>query len=344
MLCYNKLMNSEQVETDNKTPAIYMSTEGEVVLNFDKNKETIWATYEQIAEVFNVDRTSIVRHIGNIYRSGELSAKSTCAFFTQVRPEGKRRVTRKVSLFNLDVIISVGYRVNSRKATKFRIWANDVLRRYLKDGVALNQSRLAELDIHKLHDLESMLGVVRRLIDTQDLSASEASGILEVITHYSTSFQLLEKYDSGTISFTTNAKKAKKILDAPTAAQMIAQLREQIGNSELFGRPRHPRALGGILTALQQTFASRELYPTIAEKAANLLYLVIKDHPFYDGNKRIGAFLFIIFLTMNDYHLLKNGQTKISDRALVALALLIAESGPAEKPLIIALVCKLLEN
>lgn len=329
---------------NNKKLAIYMGEKGEVAFDLDAKAQTIWATYEQIAEVFGVDRTGIVRHVGNIYRTGELDPKRTCAKSAQVRKEGNRKITRQVDIFNLDMIISVGYRVNSHKATKFRIWATNVLRRYITDGIAINHSRLDELDREKLANVESMLKVVQRLIKTQELSAPEASGVLEVITTYAASFKLLEKYDQGKITFNTSGRKAKQTLDYQTTLYLVSDLKIQIApDSDLFAKPRS-HALEASLSAIYQTYASRELYPTIAEKAANLLYLIIKDHPFYDGNKRIGAFLFIYFLTINDYHLTKDGATKITDRALVALALLIAESNPTEKPLLTALICKLLEN
>lgn len=328
-----------------KKMVIYMGEKGKVAFNVAEDGETIWATYEQMAEVFGVDRTSIVRHVGNIYRTNELDQKRTCAKSAQVRLEGSRKITRQVDTFNLDMIISVGYRVNSQKATNFRIWATKILRKYTVNGAAINRDRLAQLDSAKLRNIEGMLNVVHRLIKSQDLSAGEAGGVLEIITEYSDSFKLLEKYDDGTITFSGFGKKAKKQLTTEMAEDMIDNLKTQVAGSDLFGKTRAKQnGLDACIGALYQTYSGRELYPTIAEKAANLLYLIIKDHPFYDGNKRIAALLFIVFLTMNDYHLTKNGNTKISDRALVALALLIAESAPTEKDLLIALICKLLEN
>lgn len=246
-------------------------------------------------------------------------------------------------MYNLDAIISVGYRVNSKKATDFRIWATRVLHNYVVDGVAVNEHRLKELDSKKLHEIEGALGIVKRLVAASDLSADEASGVLEVITKYSPSFKALKEFDEGRISFTKGKKRIAKIMSESECADIIASLKKNVKGDDLFGKPRG-EAFKSSLGAITQTFEDKDVYPSIAEKAANLLYLIIKDHPFYDGNKRIGALLFVIFLTINDYHLTEAGETKISDRALTALALLIAESNPSEKGLLTALICKLLEN
>ena len=324
---------------------IYQGVTGEIDFNVDEKHETIWASQEQIAEAFGVDRTVIGRHLKNIYASGELDEKVTCAFFAHSTRhgaiEGKTHVSTK-KVYNLDAIISVGYRVNSKKATDFRIWATTILHRYVVDGVAVNERRLKELDSKKLHEIEGALGIVKRLVAASDLSVDEASGILEVITKYSPSFKALKEYDEGHISF-TKGKKTAKTLSKDESLKIIAELKRKIKGDDLFGKPRGG-AFESTLGAITQTYDDKDVYSTISEKAANLLYLVIKDHPFYDGNKRIGALLFVVFLTINDYHLTKNGETKISDRALTALALLIAESNPKEKGLLVALICKLLEN
>ena len=265
---------------------VYKVINGEIVFDVDRNAETLWATEDQVSKLFNVDRSVTNRHIRNIYRDGELDEKRTAKEIFAVRKEGNREVRRKIKVYNLDAIISVGYRVNSRKATDFRIWATKVLHHYVVDGAAINERRLKELDAKKLHEIEGALGIVKRLVAASELSAGEAGGILEVITKYAPSFKALQEFDEGHISF-AKGKKATKTLTPSECIDIIAQLKR-----------------------------NQDVYPSIAEKAANLLYLVIKDHPFYDGNKRIGALLFVVFLTINDYHLTKNGETKISDRAL----------------------------
>ena len=263
------------------------------------------------------------------------------------RMEGTRKVKRAKKYYNLDAIISVGYRVNSKKATEFRVWATSVLKRYLTDGVAVNQMRLARLaekrDLKRLRDVEEMIGIVRRLTARNELDAGEANGVLEVISKYTESFRTLAEYDDGRIDLRfMNRVREGRELTPEMCDRAIIQLRKSVKGSDLFGKKRG----GGFdasLAAVFQSFDGEELYKSVPEKAANLLYLVIKDHPFYDGNKRIGALLFILFLTINNYHLTKAGETKISDRALTAIALLIAESEPKEKGLIVSLVCKLLE-
>lgn len=347
-------------ENTGKQVEIYQGEKGEVVFNVDIDTETIWATYEQIASIFGVDRTVIVRHVNNIYKDGELERNPTCAKNAQVggvrpttkktfqvRTEGKRTVRREVDMFNLDMIISVGYRVNSKKATKFRVWATSVLRQYLTNGIAVNQQRLLAIrekdKLEKLHDVEKMMTLVRRLTTRNELDAGEANGILEVITKYAGSFKTLEEYDEGHIDLSFMSKRRKgRELTVEMCMRAVESLRENVGGSELFGKERNG-SFEGSLTAVFQSYNDKELYPSIQEKAANLLYFVIKDHPFYDGNKRIGSLLFILFLTVNNCHLTTNGETKISDRALTAIALLIAESEPKEKNLITSLVCKLLQ-
>ncbi len=323
---------------------IYHAIKGEVVFNVDADHETIWATQEQISQLFDVDRTVVTRHIRNIYKDGELNETATCAKNAQVRMEGDRKVTREVRLYNLDAIISVGYRVNSRKATDFRIWATKVLKQYIVGGVAVNERRLKQLSAEKLKNVENMMSVVRRLIARQELNAGEATGVLEVISKYAGSFQTLREYDDGFIDLSGLNKKSKQQVELTVEMcdRFIAELRENQKGGDLFGKKRG-NSFSGSLASVYQSYDGKDLYPSVAEKAANLLYFIIKDHPFYDGNKRIGALLFIVFLTLNNYHLTESGETKISDRALTAIALLIAESKPAEKDLIVNLTIKLLE-
>ena len=212
---------------------------------------------------------------------------ATFSKMEKVQIEGGRKVKRNIKLYNLDAIISVGYRVNSRKATDFRIWATKVLHHYVVDGAAINERRLKELDAKKLHEIEGALGIVKRLVAASELSAGEAGGILEVITKYAPSFKALQEFDEGHISF-VKGKKATKTLTPSECIDIISQLKRNVKGDALFGKPRSS-AFEASLSAISQTFDGKDVYPSIAEKAANLLYLVIKDHPFYDGNKRIGA-------------------------------------------------------
>ena len=337
-------MAEEDIE---KRIEIYKSLEGEVVFDVDAKNETIWATRAQIAQIFGVTPRNISDHLNNIYETGELQEKRTRKKNFLVRTEGKRTVRREVDLYNLDVIISVGYRVNSKKATNFRIWATSVLKKFVTDGVAVNERRLEAIvqkkEMKKLHDVEEMMALVRRLTARNELDAGEANGVLEVISKYAGSFKTLEEYDDGHIDLSFMGKKKRvKELTVEMCINAVDSLRANVGGSDLFGKERSG-SFEGSLAAIFQSFEGKDLYPSTQAKAANLLYFVIKDHPFYDGNKRIGSLLFILFLTLNDCHLTESGETKISDRALTAIALLIAESEPKEKELIVSLVCKLLE-
>ncbi len=321
---------------------IYESGGKHVQFNLDAEMETIWATQAQMAELFDITPQTIARHLKDIYQEGELEENRTCTKNVQVAQEGNREVTRVVKVYSLDAIISVGYRVNSRKATDFRIWATKILHQYIVDGVAVNEQRLSELTAQRLSEVSGALDIVKRLMAQAEFSQDEANGILEVITHYAGTFRTLREYDDGHVRLGKGAKQLKRQLEAGECMEMIATLREKLGAEEMFGVPRGD-AFDGALRAIYQSFGGEDVYPTIAEKAANLLYFIIKDHPFLDGNKRIGSFLFVMFLTINEYQLQANGEPKISDQTLTALALMIAESDPREKGLITAVTAKMLE-
>lgn len=321
---------------------IYETGGKNVRFNFDEGEETIWATQAQMAELFDVTPQTVARHLRDIYADGELEENRTCTKNVQVGMEGKREVSRVVKVYNLDAIISVGYKVNSRKATDFRIWATKVLKSYIVDGAAVNERRLAELSQKKLTEVSGALDVVRRLMAQRELTGEEANGVLTVIAKYAETFRTLREYDEGFVRLREGAK-ARKMLDAGECVGMIDELRKALGAGEMFGKLRGDE-FEGILRTIYQSFAGEEMYPTVEEKAANLLYFIIKDHPFFDGNKRIAALMFVMFLTMNEQGLLKNGEPKISDRALTALTLMIAESEPREKGLMCAVVCRLLEE
>ncbi|MDO4742305.1 MAG: virulence protein RhuM/Fic/DOC family protein [Candidatus Saccharibacteria bacterium] len=293
------------------------------------------------------NKTGVKTEIGTRPSVEAGAGRRTAKKIFVVRTEGKRKVRREVNVYNLDAIISVGYRVNSKKATNFRIWATSVLRKYVVSGVAVNARRLEELterrEAKKLAEVENMMAIVRRLTTRNELDAGEANGILEVISKYAGSFETLKEYDDRKIDLRfMNPEQTERELTIEMCKNAVSQLRSSVKGGELFGKERGG-SFNGSLMAVFQSFEKKEVYPSISEKAANLLYFIVKDHPFYDGNKRIGALLFILFLTINNFHLSKNGETKISDRALTAITLLIAESEPKEKELIVNLVCKLLE-
>lgn len=320
---------------------IYETGAKNVQFNMSPGEETIWATQAQLAELFDITPQTVARHLKNIYQEGELEENRTCTKNVQVALEGEREVSRSVKLYNLDAIISVGYRVNSRKATDFRIWATKILKRYIVNGVAVNERRLKELSQKQLQDVVDAVAIVKRMMAQTELTGAEANGVLEIISQYALTFRTLREYDEGYVKI-GEAPRAAYVLEAGECMTMIGELRERVHGGEMFGKPRGD-AFEGTLRAIYQSFDGQDVYGTVAEKAANLLYLVIKDHPFFDGNKRIAVFLFMVFLTMNEYSLTEKGEAKISDRALIAIALMIAESEPREKGLMTAVVCKVLE-
>ena len=307
----------------------YEAVTGEVVFDLDKEKETIWATQAQIAQLFDVDRTVIGRHLRNIFKDGELEEERVCAKNAHTAKDGKTYAT---NFYNLDAIISVGYRVNSKKATKFRVWATSVLKKYVVEGVAVNERRLKELPEEKLKQVEATLGLVRRLMLKAELEEDEAKGILEVISRYGKTIETITEFDAGQIPILLGDEKTglRRNLTIGDVKNLAAD----------FGELKDEEDFGGRLERLE----TDETGKTVAEKAARLLYFICNEEPFTEGNRQIGALVFIYFLTINDFRLSENGETKMSDRALTAMVLLIAESKPEEKELMIQVVTKLLES
>lgn len=314
----------------------YEVEEGEVVFDIDGDKETIWATQEEMAKIFSVDRTVIGRHIRNVFKDGELDENRVCA--KNAHMVNGRLYEQK--LYNLDAIISVGYRVNSKKATKFRVWATSVLKRYVVDGAAVNERRLKELPEAKLMQLEGALSMVKRLMSKQELEEGEAKGILEVISRYGKAVETIKDYDAGAVPVRfVQSGKLRRMLSLAEVKNLAENLREQMGEREEFGELKDEVEFEKFLTSLEGDEAGK----SVAEKAARLLYYVVKGGPFKAGNRQIGALVFIYFLTVNDCQLSASGETKISDRALTAIVLLISESEKSEQELMVGLVAKLLE-
>lgn len=320
---------------------IYKTSQNEVELKIRLEKETIWLDAHQIASLFGVRRPAIVKHIKNIYKTNELNKNTTCSILEQVAADKK---SRKMNLYNLDMVISVGYRVNSQKATQFRIWANNILKQYLINGYAVNEKRLLEAQT-KFHELQEAVLFLQKQSKKELLSGQEQE-ILNLLADYSRTFSLLEQYDKGKL-IDKKGQKTKFVLDYDICINIIAELKKELiakkEASHLFGQHRDS-AFEGIIHGLYQTFAKKELYPTIEDKASHLLYLIIKDHPFSDGNKRTAAFLFVYFLDKSNYLFKKSGERKINDNALTALALLVAESDPKEKEVIIKIIKHLITN
>ncbi len=300
------------------------------------DNESIWLDAHLIATLFNVKRPAIVKHIQNIYKASELIEGSTCSILEQVANDGK---IRKMNLYNLDMIISVGYRVNSAQATQFRQWATQRLKDYLVKGYAINQQRLEQLN--------QIVNVIQQSGTTDSLQLTEVKGLLDILSSYTRSFVLLSQFDSN--SFQTGKLNANitYVIEYTEAKAAIAELKHQLiakkDATVLFGNEKD-QSFEGTLNSVVQTFGGEYVYPTIEEQAAHLLYFIIKNHPFSDGNKRIGAFLFIWFLEKNKHRFKKNGEIKINDNALTALALLVAQSDPGDKELMTSLICNLIDN
>lgn len=322
---------------------IYSSPDKGVEIKTEVRDDTIWLTKKQIAELFSVDRSVITRHISNIYKSQELERKSTCAKIAHVVE--KRDRTYESEFYNLDAIISVGYRVNSKKATQFRVWATTTLRKYLVDGYAINQKRVADQQ-KKLLDIQRTVELIREKSKFRELEGHERD-LLDIVGEYTKSLVVLSDYDENKLSLGKVNRYIKYRLDdaeyQTVSEQIIAEMRKKYRLGDLFGQSRGDK-IKGIIGAISQTFDGRELYQSIEEKAAHLLYFIIKDHPYADGNKRIGSMLFLYFLRRNSYLLKKTGETKINDNAMVALALLVAVSNPADKEGIIKLIINLIRE
>ncbi|OGH84189.1 MAG: hypothetical protein A2261_00165 [Candidatus Magasanikbacteria bacterium RIFOXYA2_FULL_44_8] len=331
------------MEDKNTNLVIYTTPQKDVTIPVQIDRDTVWLSQKQMAELFQKDRKTITEHIGNVFKEGELAKNSVCRNFQHTATDGK---TYDVALYNLDVIISVGYRVKSQNGTRFRIWATSVLRDHILKGFTINQNRIKQNSELKLKELEAAIKLFKTAIDKKQLNQSESDGLLRVITDYANSWVLLQKYDEGKLKLVGGSKKGN-VFAFETVVEMIEQLKNDLAKkreaSELFGAQRG-HALQSIVGSIAQSFGGKDLYGSVEEKAANFLYLLIKDHPFSDGNKRIGSFLFIAFLAKNRCLTNKKGERKINDNALVALALLVAESDPKEKEIMIALITNLLKD
>jgi death-on-curing family protein len=325
---------------------IYQGGDGKTQLEVRLENETVWLSQKMMSELFDKNSDTIGLHIKNIFKEKELDERATTELLSVVQTEGKREVNRQVNFYNLDVIISVGYRVNSKRGTQFRIWATQTLKEHLTKGYTINQKRL-EQQQEKLLDLQHTLDLIKQSVSSKEINSDEAKGLLDIISNYTRSFVLLNKFDSDTLELDTLTKKGPFEINYDEAVDAILQLKKQLivqkEASDLFGRQRDD-TFKGILLSIIQTFAGSHLYPSIEEQASHLLYFIIKNHPFADGNKRIGAFLFIWFLQRNRHLLRKSGEAKINDNALVALALLIAQSDPVNKELMIKLVINLINE
>lgn len=319
---------------------IYRSKDGTVQLNVKLENESVWLTQSQMAELFGVDRTSIVRHIRNIYKSEELDESSTCAKSAQVRMEGQRQIVREIPLYNLDVIISVGYRVNSKNATSFRRWATSVLKQYIIKGYAINQ----QIKLDRYKELKDVVRLMSRAIGLQEeVSNEEYGGLFNVISDYVYALDTLDHYDYQSLAIQKTTSDASFHATYDNAMEAINALKDKFGGSQWFANEKD-ESFKSSIGQIYQTFDGQELYPSVEEKAAMLLYLVVKNHSFSDGNKRIAAMLFLWFLNNNHVLYAEDGHKRIADNTLVALTLMIAESRTEEKDVMVKVVVNLINK
>lgn len=317
---------------------IFETTNGEVQVQL--NQETVWLTQRQLAEVFDTSIDNISLHLKNIYLDEELTQEATTEDFSVVQTEGARQVARQLKHYNLDAIISVGYRVNSKQAVQFRQWATKLLKQHLTQGYTLNQQRFEQ----NAQALEAALELVRKVAASPELAADSGRGLVEIVSRYTQTFLWLQRYDEGLLTDPQGTQGG--VLPSPqAAAEALAQLKQNLiargEATELFATPRGD-GLAALLGNLDQTVFGESAYPTIQSKAAHLLYFVVKNHPFVDGNKRSGAFLFVDFLHRNQQLFNAQGQPIINDTGLAALTLLVAESAPAQKETLIKLIMTML--
>ncbi len=321
---------------------IYKTSDGTTSIEVNLDKETVWLNQSQLAELFQTERSAINKHILNIYKSQELKEMATCAKIAQVQKEGNREVNRKIKYYNLDLIISVGYRVNSKRGTEFRIWATQLLNEYLVEGYTLNEKKLKESNV-QLNELKDILKIISETTNQKKLTGDESQGLLKIISDYSYALDILDKYDYQTLAIENTSGKEVYQLTYKEAIKQIEITKKAYGNSELFGREKD-NSFKSSLTTIYQTFNKLDLYPSIEEKAANLLYFVVKNHSFTDGNKRIAAFLFLYFLEKNGLLRTDLGEKRIADNALVALTLMLAVSKPEEKETMIKVIVNLINK
>lgn len=317
---------------------VFETPKGEAQVEVRLDRGTVWLSQRQMAELFDTSTDNVGLHLKNVYDEGELDEESTTEDYSVVQIEGKRRIRRRVKHYNLDAIISVGYRVHSKRGTQFRIWATRTLRNHLIQGYTLNRQRLE----NNAAELEAALALVRRAA-AGELTSDMGRGLVNVIAHYTQTFLLLQRYDEGLLT-EPRGSTGGTLPDVDGARTEVARLRaDLIGRgeaTELFGHERD-NGLAALLGNLDQTVFGEPAYPTLESKAAHLLYFVIKNHPFSDGNKRIGSYLFVEFLQRNG-RLFRDGEVVINDVGLAALALLVAESPAENKETMIHLIMNML--
>jgi prophage maintenance system killer protein len=321
---------------------IYQLNNGRTEIQVKVENETVWLTQKQMSDLFNKDSDTIGLHLKNIYQSGELEEVSTTEDFPVVQIEGKRKVKRTIKHYNLDTIISVGYRVNSKRGIQFRKWASNILKEYLIKGYSINEKLLMQKN-EQLKELQESVKILGNILNYKELSNDESYGLLKIISDYAYALDVLDKYDYQALTIEATTKGTKYHLTYKEATDQILLAKKTHGNSDLFGREKDDSFKSSIST-IYQTFDGVDLYPSIEEKAANLLYFITKNHSFSDGNKRIAAFMFLYFLERNRILYSQSKNKRIHDNTLVALTLMIAVSKPEEKETMIKVIVNLINT
>lgn len=316
---------------------IYQTVDGETNIDVTFQDETVWLSQAQMAELFQKDRTVISRHINNIFKEGELERETTCANFAHIGAAGDRQYI--TTLYNLDVIISVGYRVKSKRGTQFRIWANKVIKQYLLHGFVVNE-RLA---LQKYDELSQLVKIIGRTIQSRELLTADSRSLLDVVVDYTYALDTLDRYDYQDLKIEDTTGNETFQATYENAMEVIHELHSKFGGSTLFGNEKDDSFKSSI-GQIYQTFGGIDLYPSVEEKAAMLLYLVTKNHSFSDGNKRIAATLFLWFLNGNGILYNNDGSKRIADNTLVALTLMIAESRTEEKDTMVKVIVNLINK
>ena len=319
---------------------IYQTEDGKTQIDVRLENETVWLTQAQMVELFQTTKQNVSLHLNNLYKEGELQKEGTVKEYLTVQQEGKRRVSRRVKYYDLDVIISVGYRVHSKRGTAFRIWARKIIKDYLVKGYVVNE-RIRHEQIGELRQLVGMLG--RTLQNQAVISTDETTALFEVVTDYTYALDTLDNYDYKRLAIDKTTKQEKFHATYENAMEAINGLREKFGASTLFGNEKD-ESFKSSIGQIYQTFGGEELYPSVEEKAAMLLYLVTKNHSFSDGNKRIAATLFLWFLNNNGILYREDGSKRLADNTLVALTLMIAESKTEEKDVMVKVVVNLINQ
>lgn len=320
---------------------IYTAEDGKILFEVNLRKDTVWLSQKQMSELFDKDTDTIGLHIKNIFETDELNETSTTEFFSVVQKEGNRNVKRNIKFYNLDVIISVGYRVNSKRGTQFRIWSTKILKEHLIKGYTVNEKQLINTK-EKFNDLQNTIKILEKTIENQNIQINEAKGLFKVITDFNYALSILDKYDHQTLDIRDTTDNECYRITYEESLKIIESMRDDF-STDIFGVEKDG-SFKGIIGNIYQTFDGKDLYNSIEEKASNLLYFVVKDHSFIDGNKRIAAAIFIYFLNCNKILYKSDGVKRIADNTLVALTLMIAESKPDEKDTIIKVIVNLINK